>query len=230
MGSTDQGNRHKSQIRVSVDTSFMTLPLTYGLKEKSLNHQMQLHTATPEKCAEHLRQGASDLALIPAIDYGRKKETWLIVPDICVAAPGPSKSLQLFFNSGLRDIKRIAVKNPNGTEEILLRIILQERYEMNPEYMILSASLDDMLKSADAALLTRDDVLLNFRENRNRLDINEEWVDLTGLPFVYTFWAGREFMLQEDDFEAIRKSFQVGHRNIEIISKNYAEQVSGDWS
>jgi predicted solute-binding protein len=215
--------------RVSVDNSLASRPLIYGLTGTQFEHRFNLHLSAQDICAEQLRQGASDLALISAADYARKKETWFIVPDLCIAAHAASKKIQLFFNSGLRDIRRIAVPNLNSTETILLKIILQEGHELNPEYIEDTGELEHQLSKADAALQVNDDALDNYNKNRNRLDLNEEWVDLTSRPFVYSIWAGREFLIQKEDLIAVKMSHELGMRNTEIICKNHAEDRPEDW-
>ena len=215
--------------RISVDESLASQPLIYGLTGTHFEHTFDLEYSSQVICAEHLRQGASDLAIIPAAEYARKKETWFIVPDLCIAAPAASKKLQLFFNSGLRDIKRIAVPSLHSTETILLKIILQEGHELNPEYIEDTGDLEHLLKRADAALQVDDAALENYNKNRNRLDLNEEWVDLTGLPFVYSVWAGREFLIEKEDIIAVKMSYEIGVRNIEMICKDYSENRQEEW-
>jgi chorismate dehydratase len=217
------------KTRISIDKSLASRPLIYGLTGTQLEDTFDLQYSSQVMCAENLRQGVSDLALIPAAEYARKKETWFIVPDLCIAAPAASKKIQLFFNSGLRDIKRIAVQSLNSTETILLKIILQEGHELNPEYIEETGDLEHLLKKVDAALQVDEVALENYNKNRNRLDLNEEWVDLTRLPFVYSVWAGREFLIEKEDIIAVKMSHEIGFRNIEIICKDHAEKKEEDW-
>ena len=50
-----------------------------------------------------------------------------------------------------------------------------------------------MLQRCDAALIIGDPALfLDERRRRLRkIDLGEEWTAMTGLPFVWAFWAGR---------------------------------------
>ena len=56
-----------------------------------------------------------------------------------------------------------------------------------------------MLHRCDAALLIGDPALFldHQRLGASKIDLGEEWKALTGLPFVWAFWAGRRDALLE---------------------------------
>ena len=85
---------------------------------------------------------------------------------------------------------------------------------MSPEYIEMKPDIEQMLDKADAALIVGDEALTIYQKNRNRLDLNEEWADLTGLPFVYSFWAGREFTIDKNETEKIRNSYELGYMGL----------------
>jgi len=216
--------------RISLINRLEFQPLFYGLKSNLIKHPFELVDAEPLAAARSLRDGEVELSLIPSIEYARTKETWNIVPDICVGCSSNVINVQLFFKKGLRDLKKIAVDNQAASSFILLKIIMREKFMRDPEFVEMPADMESMLNQADAALITGDKVLQYYHQNQNRLDLNEEWVDLTGAPFIYSFWAGREFTISGDDVRLIMKSFDLGTRNIEHICKEYAIQQKSDWS
>jgi predicted solute-binding protein len=79
--------------------------------------------------------------------------------------------------------------------------------------------LDAMLRIADAALIIGDPAL---RIEPSRLpyhvyDLGKEWVEMTGLPFVFAVWAGRKSVITPEVVEAFQKSCQYGRARIEEI-------------
>jgi chorismate dehydratase len=205
-------------------------PLIYGLQKNLSENTLNPIYSKPNEVSQLLKEGQVELALIPSIEYARKKETWRIIPDLCLACSGAAKNLQLLFKKGLKEIKKIAVDTDAEMVLILLRILMKEKFIMDPEFIFMSPDIEKMFAKADAALLTGDSALKNLHLYPNRLDLNEEWVDLTGLPFVYSFWAGREFTVSKKDLGIVRNSYEVGKRNIENISKDYATSHSESWS
>ena len=216
------------QIVISKALEF--LPLTYGIEKNLIPYNFKLSYAHISYAAEQLRQGAIELGIIPAVEYARRKETWNLIPGLCVSARGSLKNVQLFFKKGLKSINKIAVDQNAGSNKTLLQILLREKYFLNPEYMEMAPNLDLMLKKADAAFLVGEPAIENFKLTRNRLDLGEEWYDLTGLPCPLAFWAGRQFTINEDDVNSIKKSFEIGSRNIEKISKDYAKSHPENWA
>jgi len=205
-------------------------PLIYGLKENLLEHEFNIIYTTPDRAAKQLKEGEVELALIPAIEYARKKETWRIIPDLCITCSGAVKNTQLFFKKGLKEIKKVAVDKNAVVSFILLKILMKEKFMMDPEFVFMDPDIEKMLAHAEAALLTGEHAFGNLHLYPNRLDLNEEWVDLTGLPFVYSFWAGREFTVTKEEIGTIIKSYELGIRNLEKISKDYALNHSQNWA
>jgi predicted solute-binding protein len=68
-------------------------------------------------------------------------------------------------------------------------VLLHARLGRDPEYVPMAPGLAPMLAAADAALLIGDPAL-DLDTEVDRLDLGEAWTRLTGLPFVYAFWAG----------------------------------------
>ncbi len=101
---------------------------------------------------------------------------------------------------------------------------------ISPDYIEMEPDLEKMLLDAEAALIVGESSLNYYRIHRNRLDLNEEWLDMTGLPFVYAFWAGREILITSDDLNVIQSSFDLGIKNLEKLSKDYAQKHQEDWA
>jgi chorismate dehydratase len=215
--------------RISMIDRLEFQPLLYGIKNKLIKHPFELMITDPAGSGRCLRDGEVELGLIPSVEYARTKETWNIIPGISLACSGSVINVQLFFKKGLKDLKKIAVDHQAASSAVLLKILMREKYMMSPDYEEMPGVLEQMLNRADAALITGDEALKYYHQHRSRLDLNEEWVDLTGLPFTYSFWAGREFTVTGDDTRIIRKSFELGVRNTERISKDYAGSQGTDW-
>jgi chorismate dehydratase len=53
------------------------------------------------------------------------------------------------------------------------------------------------------------------------IDLGEVWTRMTGLPFVYAFWAGQPGVLTPDDVLALQRARDAGVERIEEISRQY---------
>jgi chorismate dehydratase len=146
-----------------------------------------LEQDVPSRVARRLHAGEVDLGMIPSIEYAFGR--YDIVPGIAIGSRGTVRSVSLYHSRPLEDVRRVALDTSSRTSVALVKILLRERLGRAPEYVPMAPSLVDMLAVADAALLIGDPALDEERPVP-RLDLGQEWTRLTGLPFVYAFWAG----------------------------------------
>ncbi|MCS6862813.1 MAG: menaquinone biosynthesis protein [Abditibacteriales bacterium] len=145
----------------------------------------------PSQLVPLLEAGAVDAAQIPIVGYLRGVGEAL-VPDCAIACDGAVRSVKLFARVPLRQIKRVAVDASSNTSVALLRIVLADRYGLEPEFVAHTPSLDEMLAQHDAALLIGDACMEQEPSNvAEALDLGAEWKALTGLPFVFAAWVTR---------------------------------------
>ena len=182
----------------------------------------------PSACASELMKGAVDVALIPSIEYARSVKRLHIVPDLAIAAEGSVLTVRLFYKSDIKKIRRVAIDLSSRTSVALLRIILREKYEVDPECVEASPSLDEMLKIADAALVIGDPVFSYLDYSTPYMDLADEWTRFTGLPFVFAFWAGWPGVIDQKDLQRFFDSCKIGQESIFEIASAYSEANGGD--
>src|SRR5947208_13799317 len=56
-------------------------------------------------------------------------------------------------------------------------------------------------------------------------DLAERWRFLTGLPFVFAFWAAREGFPTDNVVDVLKQSRDFGVANIPTIAERYSEQL-----
>jgi predicted solute-binding protein len=102
-------------------------------------------------------------------------------------------SVAIFHRVPLRDVRSIALDTSSRTSVALTKIVCVRQLGISPVFVPHAPDLAAMLASADAALLIGDPAL--FVDHRalgaDKLDLGEAWTTMTGLPFVWAFWAGR---------------------------------------
>jgi chorismate dehydratase len=84
-----------------------------------------------------------------------------------------------------------------------------------------------MLDVADAALLIGVDALFVVYASfgASKIDLGAQWTEMTGLPFVWAFWAGPETTEAAGVVELLGGAAEAGMAHIQEIARNYcAEQ------
>ena len=74
-----------------------------------------------------------------------------------------------------------------------------------------------MLAEADAALIIGDPALTVPREKYVVLDLAGEWLEMTGLPFVFAVWAAREEVATDELVAPFTASFETGLAELDAI-------------
>jgi chorismate dehydratase len=195
-------------IRLGAVSYLNTRPLVYGLDRQP--DRFILRFDVPAQCAALLDANQVDLGLIPSIEYvGRE---YCIVPGVSIASDGPVASVALFSKVSVEEIGSIALDTSSRTSQALLRVLCARWFDIEPRFVNMEPQLDLMLQSCDAALVIGDNALFTEHEalRLEKIDLGEEWTGMTGLPFVYAFWAGRPGVVGPADIAVLQEARDRG--------------------
>ncbi len=219
------------------------MPLAWGILEGSQKESFDPVLSTPAECADELSRGTVDLGLIPAIEYQRIKGC-RIVPGPAVASSHRVRSVILVSVLPLWKVKTVAFDKGSRTSVALAQIIFNEFYRIRPDFRPAEPDVTSMLATSDAALLIGDNALSFTEAHRlpnaelqkgllrhgseplQVFDLMERWKFLTGLPFVFAFWAAREGFKDATVVDRLKQSRDFGVANISVIAEKYAERLS----
>lgn len=163
-------------------------PLIEGLTEQAPYADLVLDY--PSRLADQLDRGELDVALIPSVEFLRNPD-YEVISNACVAARGPVLSVKLYSRVPLGEIRHLALDEGSRTSAALTRIMLAERFGVVPHTETLPLGCDVRASTADAVLLIGDRAIPQPGEQFVATwDLGEEWLDWTGLPFVFAVWAG----------------------------------------
>lgn len=223
-------SQQNSNIKsVSVFNQLDNYTLFYALENQLVKNNYNIVKYSPYKSGKALLDGEVEFGVIPSTTFAETKESWRIVPHISISSLGSINSKKLFFKKGLQDIRTIAIDERAATAAVLLKVLITEKFNITPDYIIMKPKLDFMLNEADAALLIGTEALHAQLVNKSCFDLGEEWFDMTGLPMVYAFCAGRQMTTQKEDIITIINAFNLGLKNLENIAKEFAKNSEFGW-
>ena len=216
--------------RVCAVSYLNTVPLVWGLlhephsSDPQLREAFDLRFALPSDCAAQLASGEADIGIIPVIEMARQKLEYFRGAGI--ACHGPVRSILLISKVPMPRIRTLAVDAASRTSVMLARVILAEKYGVEPKVIARPADLAAMLGEADAALIIGDPALrldpatLPFET----LDLGGEWTSMTGLPMVFALWSytkefGRKEMIHERYADVFIKSCRYGIQHAADIAR-----------
>ncbi|MFI5127357.1 MAG: menaquinone biosynthetic enzyme MqnA/MqnD family protein, partial [Candidatus Acidiferrales bacterium] len=147
-----------AKLRISVVEYLNTAPLVWGFTEGPLAGKYDLSFTVPSQCAEALRRGDADVAIMPAIEYQRM-EGMVILPGMSVAAKGEVRSILVVSKKPIDRAKRIALDTSSRSSSALVRLLAAGAWDIQPEFVDAAPDASAMLADADAALVIGDPAL-----------------------------------------------------------------------
>jgi chorismate dehydratase len=135
----------------------------------------------------------------------------------------------LYTTRPLSIVRSIAMDTSSRTSVALVRVLCARLFKINPTFEPLGPSLNAMLARNDAALLIGDNALFepapSSPESRapshEVIDLGEAWFQLTGLPFVYAFWAGKPDALTPAHVKELQETRDKGVAEAETVAREY---------
>ena len=194
-------------------------PLVYGVE---LRPAFALQFDPPSKCAALLHEGSIDVGMIPSIEYLRGGP-YCAVPDVAIVSEGPVRSVALFSRKPIEEVRTIAADTSSRTSNGLLRVLCYESLGIDPEFIPMAPRPSEMLHFCDAALVIGDAALFFDHEAAGvtKIDLGERWTAMTGLPFIWAFWAGRPGALSADLVTQLVEARDAGIAAADAIAAAY---------
>ena len=240
-----------NSLRISIVQYLNTAPLVRGFTHGPLRGKYQLSFTVPSQCAEALRSGDVDIAIIPAIELQRIDDL-VVLPNLSIASKKSVRSLLLVSKKPIHEVRCIALDRSSRSTQALVRILCAKRWHITPEFFEADPDLPAMLQQADAALLIGDPALrlaLNSEPAASRnatgdiafpaeiaglpsssqlflYDMVEKWRALTSFPAVLAIWAARTSAVTPEVVRDFQNSLAFGMQHIQEISAEASRELN----
>jgi chorismate dehydratase len=234
-------------LRISIVKYLNTAPLVRGFTHGVLRGKYELSFTVPSQCAEALRAGNADVAIIPAIEYQRIPNL-VILPSLSIASQKSVRSLLVVSRKPIREVTRMALDKSSRSTQTLVRILCGRQWKIAPEFFESEPHLPAMLQVADAALLIGDPALqlaiaCGAKADRAAdgamiasaelaglqggpplliYDVVEQWHALRKAPAVLAVWAARPEVVTPEVVQDFQDSLAFGLRHLDAIASEAA--------
>jgi chorismate dehydratase len=241
------------KLRISVVEYLNTAPLVWGFTDGPLAGRYELSFTVPSLCAEALRRGEVDVAIIPAIEYQRMDGV-VVLPGMAVAAKHEVRSILVVAKKPMDTARRVALDSSSRSSAALVRLLCSEHWGIRPEFFEAPPDPAAMLAGADAALVIGDPALrialkmdalaakvpasgemccqgdpkeapVPGYETLFVYDVAYQWREMTGRPCVLAMWVGRRETITPQVVEDFLASKAYGMEHIEEIAEGAAEKL-----
>ncbi|GEK57903.1 menaquinone biosynthesis protein [Marinococcus halophilus] len=199
-------------------------PFFYYLdRQKLLQEGVQFEQDVPASLNRKLEEQKLSGSAVSSFAFGSSIRALSLLPSVCVASVGKVRSILFYSRYPVDELsgRRIALTSTSATSVHLLKIILQEFYQVTEaDYQTQTPDPVKMKEQNDAYLLIGDDAIKASWEESDwfQYDLGELWYAHTGLPMVYAVFA-----VQNDSFQQNESTWTVLYQNF-LQSRQKAER------
>jgi chorismate dehydratase len=219
------------RLRISAISYLNTAPLMWDFEHGDAGSHFDVSYTLPSACARSLAEGTADIGIIPAAAYAEIPGLQ-ILPEVAIASRRAVRSILLVSRMPIAEARSIALDTSSMTSVALTKVLIEKWLGGGRIFTPMAPDLDKMLAEHDAGLLIGDPALKVDRSRYHTLDLAEEWIRHTGMPFVFAFWAVRSAALAEADpsldLAAIFKDSRdhgLEPENLNQIAREWAPRV-----
>jgi chorismate dehydratase len=217
-----------TRLRISAISYLNTAPLMWDFVHGSAGKDFDISYTVPSRCAAQLAEGSADIGIIPAAAYATISDL-VIIPDVAIASRQAVRSILLVSKLPLEQIRIVALDTSSLTSVALLKVLFAKWWGAERTFTSLEPDVEKMLEHSDAGMVIGDPALAVDRSRYFTYDLAEEWVRLTGKPFVFAFWAVRQAALHNAEPSTdLAEVFQQS-RDHGLNSQNRS-QIAREWA
>ncbi|MCK5076685.1 MAG: hypothetical protein KAR38_09925 [Calditrichia bacterium] len=209
--------------KIGIIENLFIQPLHFVLENKIMPIDYETIIGSEEEIAKMLKNREVEIAEISPVEYAKNPGEYKVIPDICTAMKNFSGDSIIFFNEGKMEFKKIAYATKNKMSHILAKIIINEKFEMEPDIIDESdgqKQIAELLEKYDAVLVKGEAAIIGKKKHNSFFDLGEEWVDFTGFPLVTAFWAAKNENINEKIVDILQRSRNAGMKYLPEIIKN----------
>jgi chorismate dehydratase len=163
-----------------------------GILTGKVAFPFKLVEGIPTQLNHLLYEGAVDVSPSSSIEYALNPGRYLLMPDLSITSKSRVMSILLESTVPIEELNKrtVALTTASATSVVLLRILLEIRYDANPGYILYEQGVEDPPERADAALTIGDLAIQKSTASKYayRYDLGQLWHEFTGLPFVFALW------------------------------------------
>ncbi|TDQ12101.1 menaquinone biosynthetic enzyme MqnA/MqnD family protein [Pedobacter metabolipauper] len=206
-----------NKVKISAVSYTNTKPFIYGIEHSDLIHKIDLSLDIPSDCAAKLIDGQVDIGLIPVAAIPNVPNA-NIIADYCIGSVGAVNSVFIFSNVEVSAIKTVRLDRESRTSNNLAKVLFKFYWKQDVEFTT------DADADTDAIVLIGDRTFGKKEAFAYAYDMGEEWMNFTGLPFLYAAWVANKTIPQEfiNEFNAAL-ALGLSYRN-QLVDELPAEQ------
>ena len=215
------------QLRMGRIGYLNVLPIYHPLEAGILPHDYEIISGPPAVLNNMMARGELHVSSNSCFEYARHPDQYYMIEDLSIGSRGPVMSVLLLSRVPVEQLdgKTILISGETHTSVALLRLLLQDRYQINATFETGAVTPALRTPEPPVAFLAIGDEALRLRNHPDypyRVDMADAWMEWTGLPFIFGLWvisreAVESGLLPDDPGALLRRGRDWGLAHMDVI-------------
>lgn len=192
---------------------------------------VRIYPAYPSDLNRMMGKGELDMSPISAAAYPDIAEEAVLLPQFCLSSVGYVQSVVLSSKVPIQELrgKTVGLSSASRTSVVLLKIILQKYYGIEPTYVPTEPNPRLKESGIDGALIIGNEAMMK-EISPFTYDLGDLWMRKTGYPVVFAVFAVRKSAVSpySSEIEAViasyRRSLACLEREREVLIQKARER------
>lgn len=216
---------------ITVVSYINTFPFIYGIEKSGilLPSDYQLTKVYPSLCAQAYYNRMAEIVLLPSGAINHFDEL-ITIKGNCIGAEGKVKSVMLFSQKPIEDVKTLILDYQSTTSNKLVKILAKFYWRKKFDFLSSNKGYEEKIND-DVAVLVIGDRALNLMGKYNyNYDLATEWFNFQQLPFVFAYWVKTK-PIDLNFIEKFNKALKWGlqHKQEALETYLHADQILLDY-
>lgn len=177
-----------SSYKLSLVSYQNTLPFEYALNNYTGNgFDISVEKSIPAECAKAVLSGKTDIGIIPVaatIDYPELSP----ISSFCIGSKGAVETVLLVSDVPVEDLSVIMLDYQSRTSNLLVKVLSKFWWNIGVDFEQSVAGYEEHVKADRGAVIIGDRAFGLKHKYKYCYDLSEEWLKMTGTPFVFAAW------------------------------------------
>ncbi|MDR3235728.1 MAG: menaquinone biosynthesis protein [Prevotellaceae bacterium] len=198
-----------ANVKITAVSYLNTIPFLYGIRHSAVADAIDMTIDTPAVCAQQLASGQTDVSLVPVAAIPGMPY-YQYAGNFCIGAVGKVRSVALFTNTGLQNLKTVYLDAESRTSVMLARVLARNYWKIEPTF---KPFFGKKINDHEGCVLIGDKALRHEGLYTHRYDLAEAWIQYTGMPFAFAAWTANK-PLPASFLDAFNEALDYGVRHI----------------
>ncbi|MDA8099481.1 MAG: menaquinone biosynthesis protein [Nitrospiraceae bacterium] len=203
-----------------------------GIRTGAVDYPFQMIDGVPTELNRLLVEGKIDVSPSSSIEYAVNAGKYLILPGMSISSRTRVMSILLESKVPIEELDKraVALTTASATSVVLLRVILEIFFGVNPDFRQYEQGKEDPYQQADAVLTIGDLALKRAAAPTfpHAYDLGELWHRKTGLPFVFALWQVNYRKSLDRDlariYSILKASKDYGLAHVHELARDHAAE------